>query len=322
MKTMGSDIIPLSPHHGGVFIRRLLYPSFGPYHEGNMDAEGNVVFPWATDQYRLTLEYVARLYQEGLVDADFIGKENRPEEAFPLVRSNRVGLTTTASAFLPEMFSGGEYQIQMLKPLTTPYNDIPHAAEPITVYPGTAAIGSKNKYPEATMRLMDINYSIGEVAPGFNAWSTRLGIEGKDWEFTNPQKTAYRFIIPEGVTMPVNEYVSNKVAPGVAGWFDFPAVIEGSPLDVLVYEQSQEYYVPYMVMRDNPYAMKPSDPNELQIYNQANRAMQAIRADWDWKLISGERSFANWDVYMDEMKKAGLDEWIRIKQKAVDAVLK
>jgi putative aldouronate transport system substrate-binding protein len=306
-------------------LKATLVPSFGPYVENwyDKDASGKVVVVPATDQYREMLKFLNKLFAEKLLDNETFTQKS--ENLIAKVKENRVGFTSYGTLLLPSNFKSGNYEIEICVPLTSEFAPTPKNR----TYPGKVAMGyagltSKNKYPEATMRWLDINYSDEDVAPGLNCLSFWLGIRGVSWDYTTPDKSTYKRIIPADTKYSEVEYMTQKVststAPGKLPFMAMPEVAT-SASQVMKATQSVKYWFPYN---------KPAFPIAYMRYTKEEQdRVNTLRTDLETyvkqmeaKFVSGTEPLANWDAYIANLKKIGIDEFTKILQAAYDRYLK
>jgi putative aldouronate transport system substrate-binding protein len=299
--------------------------AFGPQTEVwyGEDAQHKAQFVPATDQFRRLLEYLNRLYAEKLMDQETFTQKT--EAVYAKTKENKVGAMTTGTMFLLSNFPSGHYDVELVKPLVSQYSSTPRVQE----YPGYTGLGyggmtNKHKYPEAMMRWIDINYSDEDVAPGLNCLSVWLGIRGVTWDYTNPEKTFYKRIIPADTKYSEVEYMTQKVSPG---WglcklaFMATPTPEASVSQYMKASESVKNFFPYDV---------PGFPMSYLRYTKAEQdRLNVLRTDLETyvkqmeaKFISGTEPLSNWDAYIATLKKIGVDEAMTIIQAAYDRFLK
>jgi len=314
--------IPVSPYVWDT-LKMYFINAFGPYAEMwyDKDAQSKVVFVPATDSYKEMLKYLNKLYAEKLLDNEVFTQ--KPEVVMAKSKENKVGMMTFGTLLLPTNFASGKYEVELIVPLTSEFSSKPKVRDyPAKIGLGYGGMTNRNKYPEATMRWIDINYSDEDVAPGLNTLSVWLGIRGVTWEYTNADRSEYRRIIPADTKYSEVEYMTQKVSPG---WglckLVFFAVPTGSFSQAMKANESVKNYFPY--------AVAPFPVQYLRYTKEEQARVNTLRTDLETyvrqmeaKFVSGAEPFANWDAYLANLKKIGLDEFLKILQAAYDRYMK
>jgi len=164
-------------------------PAFGylvDYRYG-LDDTDKVVYTPITEQYKLTLMFLNKLYTNKYLDNECFTQEDANVGA--KMKENISMMSDWGSVMKPENFENGVIQMAMLAPLTSQYYDKKHVRGFDTIFSSQIALTTNLRYPEAMVRWIDINYSDEDVAPdivkGLNSISIWLGIEGQDWQYTD-----------------------------------------------------------------------------------------------------------------------------------------
>lgn len=299
--------------------------SFGPSVEPwyDKDASGKVFVVPATDQYKEMLKYLNKLYAEKLMDNETFTQKS--EALIAKVKENKVGFMNYGTLLLPSNFKSGKYEIEMCAPLTSELTSKPkNRTNPGKVSLGMAGMTIKNKFPEATMRWLDIGYSDADVAPGINCFSIWLGIRGVSWDYTNAEKTMYKRIIPADTKFSEVEYMTQKVTPGW-GPCKLPFMAMPEPAT----SASQYMKASESVKNWYPYNQAEFPVNFLRYTKEEQDRINTLRTDLETyiktmeaKFVSGTEPFTNWDAYLANLKKIGIEEFTKILQTAYDRYLK
>jgi len=316
-KDLGNDIIPISPNNFNT-LKLYLINAFGELISNlyDTDSNDNVVFVPATEQYKRMIEFLNKLYTEKILDNEVFTQE--ASQANAKVTSGKVGCMTYGTLLLPSHYPSGKNETQLLKPLTSQWNSTPHIEGRYATSIGYAAITNVNKYPEATMRWLDINYSDEDVAPGINSISMWLGIRGTHWDFTNPEKTKYRRLMPADSKISEIEWSNRYVT---IGWgpckLVFSAVPDNNPGQEMKANESVKNWFPYAEL-PFPHQYLRYTSEEQSRLNTVQNDVETLVKQREAKFVTGQESLDNWDQYIEDLKKAGLDELIKIKQAAYD----
>ncbi|NSW92047.1 MAG: extracellular solute-binding protein [Firmicutes bacterium] len=316
-KQLGPDKIPISPNNFDVF-KLYLINAFGELIDNLYDRDSNdkVVFVPATDQYKEMIKFINKLFTEGLLDNEVFTQKG--EQANAKVTEGKVGCMTFGTLLKPEHYKSGKNETELLKPLTSQWNSKPHIRGRYPISIGHAAITKVNKYPEATMRWLDINYSDEDVAPGLNCISMWLGIRGVHWDYMNAEKTKYARLMPADSKISEIEWSNRYITPG---WgpckLVFKAVPENNPGQEMKANESVKNWFPYTVLPFPNQYLRYTAEEQSRLNTVANDVETLVK-QMEAKFITGQESLDKWNEYLNNLKKAGLDDLIKIKQAAYD----
>ncbi|WP_158560977.1 extracellular solute-binding protein, partial [Paenibacillus contaminans] len=157
--------------------------------------DGKIRFYTIDPKYKDLLEYMNRLYKEGLIDKEVFTQET-PQFLAKAVE----GMVGTMHPSSPSV-AGPSYQDDYvsLPALKGPDGDHLYSqVSPLTASTGTFAITKANKHPEATIRWVD--YFYGEEGSKF----FRMGIEGETYETLPDGNVKYLDVIsknPKGLNL-------------------------------------------------------------------------------------------------------------------------
>jgi len=278
------------------------------------ESTGKLRFIPTDPRYKEILQYVYKLYNEGLLDqemftaslADLLAKGTEDRiGAFMAAGTTYVG---------PEHendFEGLEHALK------GPYGDQLWPYTNIQAYStGSFVITSKNKYPEETAQWVDYFYSEDGMKLYF------LGEEGVTYRQTANGEYEYTELItnnPEGLDY---NHALNKYVPFAVG--DNPALL--SPK---YFKGNETLPIPSEAARRmKPYGLKevwPSfnyteDEND-RIVALSNDISQYV-TEKSTEFITGKIPFSEWDNYVSTLQKMGLDEYMKIQEAAYQRYLK
>ncbi|HLQ71359.1 MAG TPA: ABC transporter substrate-binding protein, partial [Bacillota bacterium] len=269
---------------------------------------GKVRFYPITDRYKEMLQYLNKLYSEGLIEQNIFSIEQDQYLA-----NAAEGVYGSTFFWSPEdLFgeAGGDYIGGM--PLEGPHGDrkfvsINHPAYNI----GKFAITSANEHPEATMRWIDYFYGDDGSRLAF------MGIEGETYEKTDDGEYVYMDHIrnsKDGLTL------DQEVAKYLTWVGGIPAILkedyfqgsEKSPSSL----ESAEMLEPFMIDEVWPSFTYTHEENKelLSLATDIEKYVDEMRD----KFISGDESFEKWDDYVKKIKNMGLEEYMQIQNQAFD----
>lgn len=305
--------------YGGTSIDELvqwLEGSFGIANRGvrngpiDMDPEENKVrFYATTDEYKEMLQYVHKLYSEGLIEQNIFSIEWGQ-----FLANASEGVYGSMLFYDPiELFGeevGKDYE--SMAALAGPHGD----QQFIKVSPAVASIGnfaitSENPNPAATVRWMDYFYS------DEGARLYYMGIEGETYEETEDGKYVYTDKIlnsPEGLTFEQELAKYLTWLGGVMGIIkeEYFQGSESAPKSLEAAEKL-EPYVPEEIWPAFTYT-----EDENKVLSSSGADIEKYVTEMRDKFISGDADFSEWDNYVKTLEGMGLEEYMEIKQAAYE----
>lgn len=304
------DEIPLS----GSSLAELrigLLPSFGiSESDGIYEENGVVKYAFVQDQYKAYLEFMNQLYSEKLLDQEIVS--HKWDQYVAKGAQNRVGVFPTWPIVMvgfTDVTEAAKYPL--LPALTSPVNDKKLVTKVSEIKRGRFAITRENKYPEATMRWVDYLYSQeGSIL-------ARLGVENKNWRWTDSTKTAWELITPEGMN---STQANAQDAPGAGS--AVPMVLnnefflkENNPTIHKIAGWVTDEYLPYAKI---PYPLVHFTLEEQQEINVIKPDLDNYILQMEAKFITGETPLSEWDHFVKTQQSLKVDELVRIHQAAYD----
>ncbi len=269
----------------------------------DVDENGELRFIPTSEEYREVLEYIAKLYQEGLIDPDIFtldyaklsakGEEGRVLSFSQINHSfmgqtyqeDYVGLDTALEGH------GGEK--------TVPAASVLNAV-------GAFVITSANKHVEETIRWIDYFYSEEGMQMYF------MGEEGVTFEKAEDGSYQYLPIInnnPNGLSF---EQALSLYVPWAGGCNPTVAnnkYFQGAAMKTVSLQAANAL---------EPYATKIIWPS-FTFSEEHNQTMATLSTDIDTyvsemraQFITGQKPFSEWEDYVDEFEKIGLAEYMSI----------
>ncbi|PAV31240.1 ABC transporter substrate-binding protein [Virgibacillus profundi] len=311
-----ADEIPF----GGTSMARLtnwLKGSFGLQNKGmkhgyvDMDPNEEQLrfFPIA-DEYREMLEYINKLYSEGLIEENIYSIDTTQYLA-----NASEGVYASTDYYSPDMLFGEEVGNKYIpaNALEGPdgIREYSNITSPV-MQPGAFVITSENENPAATIRWADHFYG-DEGAELFF-----MGIEGETFETDEEGNRDYVDEIennPDGLSMEqaVSQYLTYP------GGF-YPALVKeeffiGSENTEMSWD-AVETLEPYMIEEVWP---------EFTFTDEEGKTMNTLGADMHKyvnemtdKFVTGEVPFSEWDNYVETIKDMNLEKYMEIQQAAYE----
>lgn len=281
---------------------------------------GETTVNWAHSQENLkyALELINRLYKEGIIDDTAIvlpGMENYSDYHSTWTEDLHNDLIGSWWGFGQNLQEEQVDYYDVLPLQLSAINSKKVAVEPPYLYTGKIQITKKCKYPEAVARWVDLLYlPYDEAVRGISGISLRMGIQGEAWEFTNPEKTTYK-VIETGDPELDNAPKTIGNWGQFACYADVKGAPENNPRRVKHVEGSTKEYLPYFV---------PIYP-QCRLIQEEREALSEVYdrcVGYSYEMIikfaKGEEPLSNWDNYVSELNKMGLDDVLAIHQTALD----
>ena len=300
----------------------VLFPSFGEATDPGFADKGDgktVVYNYTSEQYKLYLEFVNKLYTEGLLEKDIYAMDTDAINA--KVKEGKGAVVTAGTQLTADYFDSGKIDIVMLSPMKSQYTETQKIRGLTSVQVGGATISKSCESPEVLARYFDIAYSKEDVGgvKGLEGISIWLGIRGEDWDYTGDNNEYFKRIVPEGLKMSEEEYRYTNIAPGAAGWGTvvIKGLPYGNPSQEMKGYQSVTNLYPYMVPRF-PEAYLKFTPEESEVLTNKLTEIKTYVDSMKASFITGIEPLSNWDTYVDTVKQMGIDEVLKAYQAAYD----
>lgn len=262
------------------------------------------------DEYKELLEFMHKLYDEGLIEKNVFSIDHHQYLA-----NSSDGKYGSIVWYSPTQTMGEEVGSQYvgMPALEGPYGD----KEWVTVMdpvlgPGAFAITSENDYPAATMRWIDYFYGDEGKELFF------MGIEGETYELDedgNPEYMDHILNSEDGLSYE-EELAKYLTFPGGG----FPSVTSEEFFKGA--ESSEESLASADLLSENlvedPWVSMPHTKEENDQLRGFGTDIEKYVEEMREKFISGDESLDNWDHYVNEIKKMNLDEYMKIKTDTIE----
>ncbi|WP_449538167.1 extracellular solute-binding protein [Ferdinandcohnia sp. Marseille-Q9671] len=294
-----------------------LQGSFGVSNKGvrnaNIDVnpqdEDEVRFYATSDDYKALLEYVHKLYSEGLVEQNIFSIDWGQY----LANASEGNYASTVFYDPIELFGdeiGGDYVSAAALKGPNGHQEFSKVAPAVSSI-GNFVITSENPNPAATVRWMDYFYS------DEGARLYYMGVEGETYEKTADGSYVYSDKIlnsSEGLTMEQEIAKYLTWLGGVQGIIkqEYFQGSENAPTSL----EAAEKITPYVPEEIWPAFLYTED--ESRFLSSTGADINKYVAEQRDKFISGDLSFSEWDTYVETIGNMGLDEYMEIHQAAYD----
>ncbi|MDF2659322.1 MAG: transporter substrate-binding protein [Paenibacillus sp.] len=269
-----------------------------------------VVSPWYQPGIKEYFAYIQQLVKAGILDTSLIGAKG--EQILQKVTENKVASSHEYGMIMSreQQAKGSEYL--PLMPLKAMDGITPAAVlEPPHLVWQKYAITKDAKNPEAAIKFFDMIYS--EKYADLLYW----GIEGETYKKDTDGSKMY---INTGSDEEKAKALKVNGSP-LFGDTVFPRVqfanlefeLKQIPSYKADYQLKMLKYKPYFVNMNQNYLAIPDD-KQLEEKTKILTNLTTYSSELATKLALGQKSLDQWDTYMAELKKLGLDRLIEIDQ--------
>lgn len=278
--------------------------------------DGEYHIGWIEPGYKELLEFFHTMYEEGLINPDFLTLDQATVDG--MLYDGRTGVVQQSviggmGAYIPALAeSDPDAKLMGIGSLLGPNGEKAYyGATEASVHSFKGYITTSCENKELAMKFLNYNYT--EEGQMFQ----QFGIEGESYELVNGYPTYTEVVTnnPDGRTMAqgLQQYCrAGAFWPYVSRleYFEQSAGLPEQQQAATAWDENDrnEYMVPAIsaLAEDKEEFSKISA--ETSTYHSEMRA----------KFISGEVSFDEWDSFVQGLKDRGIDRQIEIMQKALD----
>lgn len=281
----------------------------GFYIENDKVVYGNIL-----PGYKDYISMLRKWYTEGLLDKDFATVDKNI--AATKMTKGTSGATVTLAgsrmgAWLTTMKDDTKYDLIGIPTPTMKKGETPKFGQRENQYPGSfsAAITTACKDDETAVRLLDYIYT-----KEGSMW-VNYGPEGFAYELKDG-KVAFKDILTKN---PDKSTAFGATASIIGRWTNFPNFQMPTPVQY-DYKQQVQAYNEWIKNDAKKYIMPPlthTSDESTQIAKIKSQVDTLVK-EYQLKVILGDKSIDSFDAYVSDVKKAGIDKMIELKQKAYD----
>lgn len=268
---------------------------------------GDLRFYRTTERYKEMLEFINKLYTEGLIDPEIftIQESNFRAKGAEGIFGSAI-TTNPLTAFDLENYVG-------LGALEGPHGDrlYSHVKAPLA-WIGAFVITDKNPHPEATVRWMDYFFSDEGADFYFR------GIEGETFNYKEDGTWDYVEDITDNANGLTVSQARNKYLTWNGG--SYPGFVQEH------YFMGAESYPNAIETGEKASAYAPEEIwNPFTYTAEENDFMTSVGVDihtyiseMESKFIAGDTPFTEWDTYVATIERMGFDKYMEISNQAYE----
>ncbi|WP_430612679.1 extracellular solute-binding protein [Enterococcus sp. DIV0876] len=299
-----------------------LMAAFGVLTRGIQVNDDVVSYTPTSENYKAYLEFMNKLYDEGLLDAEVYGQSDEQKKAKG--QNDQLGLFADYFSF----FTTGRTEAEamndpMFQPLTSEFSTSAVIPGSPRLSRGAFAITNVNPSPEASMRWVDYFYSVE------GSKYIEQGPEGVFWEYAENADGEQVRVYAEGVDLDNTEDERGKITPAY-----------GLTTPNIVVDTTDEYAIRVNPDDeiDNAFGDWVAEETEekmndiaqvpfplLYLTVEENDKVAATATDlttyveqMEAKFITGVEPLSNWDNFVSTIESMGIEEYVAVYQTAYD----
>lgn len=309
-------------------IEGFILQSFLPYLQDNylMVTDGKVEFAAIQDEYKEGLEYLHKLFEEGLIAQESFTMDRTALTA--LAENPSANLLGGANALVYSHFTvdGGESgryeEYEALPPLKNEDGECYVYDRGFSGNGLNFIITQNCENPEAAIRWID------EIWNGDDAlklgYTPNMGEEGVGWAYVTDGKedlvgepADYEWLIPFGTK--TSDHLSQTLPAFFSEeYINSQALTETNELEARLLNITKELYEPYSA-KDRYLPNLFFDSETIEAYGDLRTQLSDVVETYLVRFVTGELDIeSGWDEYVSELENAGLNDYVSNTQAVYD----
>ena len=260
------------------------------------------------DNYKTLVEYMNKFYKAGYIPPDFMAHQRKQHQDLfaqnkSFITADAIGLIDEYTEPLGKAVPG--FQLSYMPPPAGGPNGVQKMP-----YEGLEtrgfAVASTTKNMDAVLRYFDFMYSDEGIRTA--SW----GKEGETYTVENG-KNKFK---PEFTSFADLRIKTGIITPGSYAAMDFDAYVDLSSAPLKSAFQTVESY------ETKPQPRPALNESEIEILSTVGEAVTKHRDENIAKFIIGQRNLSEWDQYVEEAKKLGVQKVLDVYKTAYERTLK
>ncbi|WP_158289294.1 extracellular solute-binding protein [Paenibacillus flagellatus] len=303
LKQLYPDSYPFVFRHG-LGTMSTFAPSFGIYPSFHEDMNTGKMKYGATDPgFKTLIEYLYKFNKEGLIPPDWLSMDYKSWTQF--ITTNKSFITVQYIGQIETMnaeLKNGAHLKFMPPPLgkgSKPY--LPKGDIEVFGF----GVSSKTKKLDAVLRFLDFAYS--KEGKDILSW----GKEGETYTYENGK----RKLLPQFKTPVDLRKEAGIMTAGTYGLFDYEAMMSlSNDNERYSYQEAEKYRFPIVEV------LPPLKPEESMSISALQDQIEKYYKTSVTKFILGETPLSQWDAYVSELDKMGLQKLLGVYQTGLDRI--
>ena len=309
---------PYSSNHLSSQLLYYLFPAFGDEVDmefGSSDGK-TVTYNYTSEQYRHLMEYMSELYASGGFDKNVFSEDGTNAKAVLL--ANNAAITTYGTLYSADNFKSGNYDVDLLAPLTSEYTSKQKYAKSYSSRMASFEISTKCSDIETLVKWVNALYTTeeNEIAPGVSSISMWLGVKGENWDYDDDSKETYTIKVPEGYDGAATNFLT-----------EFGFSNANNCIFMSLNSSSQGLLCKGNGTRDNllPYGVDVFPKNYLSFTDDESATLAENYTDINKFVAESQASFIttgvtddSWNAYVSAINGMGIDQVLAVYQAAFD----
>lgn len=302
----------------------MLYAAFGTSVTADFDDDGNgnVIYNRTSEQYKHYLEYMNMLYEEKLIDQEYLTVDG--QYTLALAQAGETAFFGGEAHSLTEAdFSDGVVHLDVMAPLTSEYDSTQTVLAQLPVSKNGFFLNAESENLVPLVKALDIMFAVDEVVEGsgLNGESFTYGMEGEHYVL-NADGT-YETVTPEGYDGSFTDFQYNELIIDNAG--------RATALEGYVTATAGNGQARQLGFKNNvfPYACDNSEvfpssflkftSEEQSVITNKFTDIQSYVNEMKSKFITGVEDIdTTWDEYVQGLEDRGLSDVLEVYQAAYD----
>lgn len=304
----------------------VLYSAFGPSVNADFedDGNGNVVYMRTSDQYKHYLEYLHKLYEEELMNQEYLTLDKQAVLALAQ-EGTTAFLGDEAHSLKDTDFKDGQFHLSACIPFTSEYDSEIKVLGQLDAGLSNFFINADSEYVEELCKAFDIMFASEEVVEGSGLYGASFcyGLENVHWKYNNDGSNTYEFILPEGYNGSFTDFQYKDLIIENAGLCTaFAGYITSTPGNGQVRQKAfVENVMPYHCEDEEIFPTKflKFTSDEQYVITQKYTDIQSYMNEMKSKFISGVADIEkDWDEYCNTLETMGIKDVLKVYQAAYD----
>ena len=304
----------------------VLYSAFGPSVNADFedDGTGKVAYMRTSDQYKLYLEFMHKLYDEGLMNQEYLTLDNQATLALAQ-EGTTAFLGDEAHSLKDTDFADGQFHLSACVPFTSEYDSEIKVLGQLPISLSDFFINSESEYVEELCKAFDIMFASEEVVEGSGLYGASFcyGLENVHWKYNNDGSNTYEFILPEGYNGSFTDFQYKDLIFRNSGLIvAFAEYITSTPGNGQARQKAfVENVIPYHCDDSEvfPTNFLKFTSDEQYVLTQKYTDIQSYMNEMKAKFISGVKDIEkDWDEYCSTLEKMGINDVLEVYQAAYD----